>query len=88
MGDVKLLMSRETRRYLRRGLTIRVQRMQVSRLLRENPSLQPVLRGEMVDAYTVARLLASNETGLDETAFPENCPVRLEQVLDENYWPD
>lgn len=67
--------------------TIREQRKQVLRKLRETPSLGPLLSdlewGEGVwgDAVT----LAISETGLD--AFPEACPWPLADVLADEWLP-
>lgn len=67
--------------------TIREQRKQVLRKLKETPSLGPLLgdpdwiEGAWGDAVT----LAVNETGLD--AFPETCPWPLADVLAEGWLP-
>ncbi len=70
-------------------LTIKIQRLDVAAVLRQNPSLQPRLHEFFNEAYTKAILQAARETGLDETAtFPGDCPFSIEQVLDDDYWPD
>lgn len=68
--------------------TIREQRKQLESLLRDSPSLKATLLEELEDSYISARLLASGETGLAEAAFPLACPLTLEQLLDEHYWPE
>jgi hypothetical protein len=39
-------------------------------------------------AYRKARLWAANETQLDLGTFPTICPFGLEEMLDEDFWPD
>ena len=67
--------------------TMREQRKQVLRKLKETPSLNPLLddlewgEGVWGDAVT----LAIGETGLD--AFPEVCPWSLPSVLADDWLP-
>ena len=67
--------------------TMREQRKQVLRKLRETPSLIPLLddpewgEGVWGDAVTQA----INETGLD--ALPETCPWSLADVLNDDWMP-
>jgi hypothetical protein len=68
--------------------TITIQRIELSELLEENPSLRPKLPGELPAAYRKARLWAANETQLDLHTFPVNCAFTVDQVLDEDFWPD
>ena len=76
----------------RRGVswetTIREQRRRLTRLLADNPSLQPRLPKAHDDAYGDARLIARRETALPEPTFPATSPFTLEQTLDPDYWPD
>lgn len=70
-----------------RDRTIREQRKQALRKLKETPSLGPLLsdpewsEGVWSDAVT----LATSETGLD--AFPEACPWKLPDVLEDGRLP-
>jgi len=41
----------------------------------------------LADAYEIARIRASAETGLKEELFPENSPYSLEEVLEETFFP-
>lgn len=66
--------------------TLRVQRREVQRLLKENPSLRPYLDEAIAEAYDAALDIAIRETGLDQ--FPEVCPYATEQVLDEAFLPE
>lgn len=69
-------------------LTIKEQRRRMERLLRNNPSLKHGLEKTIEDAYGDAILMAAKETGLDECAFPENCPYSHEQIIYPDYLPD
>jgi hypothetical protein len=69
-------------------LTIKEQRRRIERLLRKNPSLKHDLGETIADAYGDAVLMAAKETGLDENAFPENCPYSQEQITHPDYLPD
>lgn len=68
-------------------LTIKIQRLDVATLLRDNPSLRARLDGFLRDAYAKATLQAAREFEAEETLFPEVCPFTVEQVLDD-HWPD
>ncbi|HSO82288.1 DUF29 family protein [Thiocapsa sp.] len=41
----------------------------------------------IVGAYDSAVRWAADETGKDESEFPQNCPYRSEQVLDPSFFP-
>jgi hypothetical protein len=68
--------------------TITLQRIELEELLEENPSLRPMLPAVAPGAYRKARLWAANETQLDLGTFPTGCPFGLEEMLDEDFWPD
>ena len=61
--------------------TIRVQRKQLAKFLRQSPSLHPELPELLSDAYDNARIDAANETGIDLDTFPETCPWTVAEVL-------
>ncbi|NJO41238.1 MAG: DUF29 domain-containing protein [Cyanobacteria bacterium CRU_2_1] len=65
--------------------TIREQRLQLTQHLQDNPSLKPYIPEALELAYPRAMNLAIRETGLE--VFPETCPYRLEQVLNEAFFP-
>jgi hypothetical protein len=50
--------------------------------------LQPQLAAHLTIAYQRAHYLASRQTRLPRSTFPEECPFSLEQVLDADFWPD
>ena len=68
-------------------LTVKVQRVDLEKLLRENPTLWHLVPDELADAYIVARLEAAGDLRLDEAALPPTCPWKLEDVLDTDFWP-
>lgn len=68
--------------------TIRVQRKDLRRHLRDNPSLQHDDAELFAEAYENARLLASAQTGLDEDRFAAKAPFTPEQAMDEDFWPE
>lgn len=65
--------------------TIREQRRQVLRLLKESPSLQSYLQEAIEDAYQSALNLAVSETPLDYEDFPQECPYSKEQILNPEF---
>lgn len=67
--------------------TIREQRRKIPKLIRDNPSLKPLLEDCIRDAYDDARFGASDETSLPVSAFPEICPYPPEQMLDLEFLP-
>jgi len=68
--------------------TIRTQRSDLARLLKQNPSLKRYLPEEMADAYEDARELAALETGQPVSTLPNPCPFTAAQVLDKQFWPE
>jgi hypothetical protein len=69
-------------------VTIITQRVDISLLLRESPSLRPTLAATLDEVYANARREAAQETGLAIDQFPVDCPFTIDQVVDEDYWPD
>jgi hypothetical protein len=68
--------------------TLREQRREVSRILQENPSLQPYLPEALGFSYESGIDLAVRETGMDYITFPTECPYTLEQILDDAFLPN
>ena len=68
--------------------TIWEQRSRLRRLLRQSPSLVPLVPQTIQEEYAEARQRAREETGLPLTAFPAACPWTVEQVLDTDFWPE
>jgi hypothetical protein len=69
-------------------VTVITQRVDIKLLLKESPSLRPSLSATLDDIYTNARREAACETGLDLDCFPEQCPFSIEEVLDDEWWPN
>lgn len=67
---------------------IKIQRLQTREHMVDNPSLKANLTEYLSSAYRVARLEAADETKLEETTFPTNCPWTFEQAMDPEFWPD
>ena len=71
---------------VRRGrsweLTIREQRKEAERVLRENPSLKPEVETILAEAYETAILRAERETRLDAGEFPHVMPFDLREILE------
>lgn len=67
--------------------TIRRERIEIARHLRENPGLKPRRAELFADSYQGARLLAVTEANLPPARFPETCPYELEAAADETFWP-
>jgi hypothetical protein len=67
--------------------TIFEQRTRIGRLLKESPSLRQYPATVIPDEYPLARLHASGETGLNESAFPSTCRYSIGQILDEKFFP-
>jgi len=55
--------------------------------LQDSPSLKRYPAEVLPKQYTVARLEASGQTGLELSAFPEACPFTIGEVLDPSFWP-
>ena len=69
-------------------LTIKEQRRRLLRHLKDNPSLHARLDEFIADAYIDSVLLAAKETGLDEAAFPSQCPYPEKELLDMEFYPE
>jgi hypothetical protein len=68
--------------------TIWEQRSRLRRLLRQSPSLAPLVPLTLQEEYAEARQRAREETGLPLATFPPACPWTAEQVLDVDFWPE
>ncbi|HWP00561.1 MAG TPA: DUF29 domain-containing protein [Methylococcus sp.] len=68
--------------------TIRIQRRDIERLLKENPSLRRFVKEEIENAYPEAVELAADETALLEDIFPASCEWEEAEIMDPNFWPE
>ena len=67
--------------------TLRTQRREIRKLLKQSPSLRREVRGMLHDAYADAVKDAIDETGLRADVFPDTCPYKPADVLDEDHLP-
>jgi hypothetical protein len=68
--------------------TIIEQRLQIRKQLKNTPSLKSHLQNIVIEAYPYSVELATDETGLPESTFPNECPYGLEQLLDKTFYPN
>jgi len=68
--------------------TIKEQRKRIKMLLQDSPSLKYEIDAKINDAYELAVLSAASETGFDEEVFPSTCEYLIEQILDDEFYPD
>jgi len=64
------------------------QRNEILRQLRKKPSLKSYIHDAIVEAYPDAVRLATKETQLPQSTFPHECAYTLEQLLDDDFYPD
>ncbi|MFZ8995908.1 MAG: DUF29 domain-containing protein [bacterium] len=69
-------------------LTIQEQRDQLHELLADNPSLKNQMTASLERTYPRAVKRTALETSLIEETFPTECPFRLEDILNESFWPN
>ncbi|MFZ1988936.1 MAG: DUF29 domain-containing protein [Alphaproteobacteria bacterium] len=67
--------------------TIAEQRRKIRKLLKQNPSMAPKVGATLSDAYEDARQGAADETELELAVLPSACPYRLEETIDDTFWP-
>lgn len=69
-------------------LTIVQQRADIIDLITDNPSLKHFLPEIFTKAYLKSIKFASAETGITKNAFPKECEWSIEQVLDDEFFPN
>ena len=69
-------------------LAIQEQRDQLHELLADNPSLKNQMTASLERTYPRAVKRTALETSLIEETFPTECPFRLEDILNESFWPN
>ncbi len=77
-----------TRRSKSWRLSIFSAREEIGVLIEDSPSLSETLASGVEKAHLAAKKRAALETGLPAEAFPGECPYSLNQILDEDFWPD
>jgi hypothetical protein len=68
--------------------TINEQRLQVSLVLDDSPSLRRAVNEELRLVYARAVRKARSETGLAADRFPSQCPYSEEDLLEGSFLPD
>lgn len=68
--------------------TIRVQRVDITDVLNDNPSLRQTVRQAIKEAYPGAVKLAADETGMLEDIYPASCEWEEAEILNEDFWPE
>lgn len=68
--------------------TVKEQRIKISDLLEESPSLNHELEEKIEHVYEQAVIRAVRETGLEEDKFPKKCPFSLSECLDDSFFPN
>lgn len=66
--------------------TLKEQRIKISDLLEDSPSLNHELEEKIDHAYEQAVLIAVRETGMEESRFPKECPFTVPQCLDNKFF--
>lgn len=67
--------------------SIKIQRIEIIRHIKHNPSLKPYVNNAIVDAYEVAVLEAVKETGLSSKTFPDSCPYAWTEIQSDRFFP-
>jgi hypothetical protein len=63
------------------------QRKQISRLIRDNPSLKSILSQSLADSYEDSQVFIRKETPLDLKLLPAECPYTFDQIMDDQFYP-
>ncbi|MEN9519196.1 MAG: hypothetical protein RLZZ381_1784 [Cyanobacteriota bacterium] len=67
--------------------TIKIQRIEIAKHLKSNPSLKPYLNNAIIDAYEVGILEAVKETGLSSQTFPPSCLYSWSEIISDRFLP-
>lgn len=63
-------------------------RSEIADILADSPSLRGRLAPLLAEAWPAARAKAARQTGLPLRDLPADCPFKLADILDPDYWPD
>jgi Domain of unknown function DUF29 len=63
-------------------------RLEIELIVADSRTLRDFLPEALTWAYPRSRKEATKDTGLPPATFPKTCPWALEQVLDEDFWPE
>jgi hypothetical protein len=70
------------------SITISDARSKIDAILIDSPSLRPIADTLFAETYGPARNDALRQTGLEKRSLPTEPPFTLDQVLDDDFWPD
>jgi hypothetical protein len=68
--------------------TIKAQRARARRILAKNPGIKGQLTELYMDICADAISIAARDMGEFADRLPEECSYTLEQILDDNFWPE
>ncbi len=68
--------------------SIRLQRSNLRRHLKANPSLEAKLPEATAIAYQWAVNEAATEGGLAASSFPATCPWSFDEMMNDGFWPE
>ncbi len=68
--------------------SVREQRLRLRYSLEDDPSLEAGIDEAWARAYELAVITTARDTGMPESDFPAECPYRIEQAADAEFWPD
>lgn len=68
--------------------SIKMQRLELSELLQDSPSLKNKLNDVFPIAYKKSQLLIQKETPINLNQLPQACPYTFQQCLDDGFYPD
>lgn len=68
--------------------SINKQRLQIEKLLDDNPSLKSKLDEIVQRGYKYGRKGAIQETELSSDLFPHDCPYSWQQLVDDSFFPN
>jgi len=63
-------------------------RFAIRQILKDSPSLRTCTRQALEDAYQHARRKNPENPAVNPRQFPSVCPWTIEQVLDDEFWPE
>jgi len=69
-------------------LTIEDQRRKITRFINKNPSLKSMIDETLDNAYGDDIISAARQTGISRFVFPLQCPWLLNQVINNDFWPE
>jgi len=68
--------------------TISTHRMQAEFYLDDNPSLKSKIDDILVKAYKRAVIEAANDTLMEDSVFPKECPYSFEEITSNEFYPE